>query len=88
MILLMPRLGPVPFDAGPSWAGLIPISGAQNETRKLFFWSVQLGISVLRLSTKDYVLRFWPTNNPANGDDLLFWTNGSSLDAWKSSETF
>ncbi|THH16251.1 hypothetical protein EW146_g4361 [Bondarzewia mesenterica] len=28
----------VPFDAGPSWAGLMPISGQANETRKLFFW--------------------------------------------------
>ncbi|KAA1474008.1 alpha/beta-hydrolase [Dentipellis sp. KUC8613] len=28
----------VPFDAGPSWSGLLPISGAKNETRKLFFW--------------------------------------------------
>ncbi len=28
----------VNFDAGPSWAGLLPISGARNETRKLFFW--------------------------------------------------
>ncbi|KAF8505431.1 Alpha/Beta hydrolase protein [Russula emetica] len=28
----------VNFDVGPSWSGLIPISGAANETRKLFFW--------------------------------------------------
>ena len=28
----------VNFDAGPSWAGLMPISSALNETRKLFFW--------------------------------------------------
>lgn len=28
----------VDFDAGPSWAGLMPISSAANETRKLFFW--------------------------------------------------
>ncbi|GJE99440.1 carboxypeptidase [Phanerochaete sordida] len=28
----------VDFDVGPSWAGLMPISGAANETRKLFFW--------------------------------------------------
>lgn len=51
------KIPEVNFDAGPSWAGLMPISGAQNETRKLFFW-------------------FWPTNNPANTKDLLFWTNG------------
>ncbi|KAF8261908.1 Alpha/Beta hydrolase protein [Lactarius quietus] len=28
----------VDFDVGPSWSGLIPISGAANETRELFFW--------------------------------------------------
>ncbi|KAF7331480.1 Carboxypeptidase [Mycena kentingensis (nom. inval.)] len=28
----------VDFNIGPSWSGLIPISGAANETRKLFFW--------------------------------------------------
>ncbi|KAI0061166.1 alpha/beta-hydrolase [Artomyces pyxidatus] len=32
------RIPDVPFDAGPSWAGLMPISSAKNETRKLFFW--------------------------------------------------
>lgn len=47
----------VHFDAGPSWAGLLPISSASNETRQLFFW-------------------FWPTTNPANSKDLVFWTNG------------
>lgn len=25
----------VDFDAGPSWAGLLPISGNANETRKV-----------------------------------------------------
>ncbi|KAI5118653.1 hypothetical protein M0805_002573 [Coniferiporia weirii] len=32
------RIPEVNFDAGPSWAGLMPITGAHNETRKLFFW--------------------------------------------------
>ncbi|PFH53772.1 hypothetical protein AMATHDRAFT_54267 [Amanita thiersii Skay4041] len=32
------KIPDVNFDAGPSWAGLMPISGAANETRKLFFW--------------------------------------------------
>ncbi|KAI0053271.1 alpha/beta-hydrolase [Auriscalpium vulgare] len=32
------KIPDVPFDAGPSWAGLLPISGNANETRKLFFW--------------------------------------------------
>ncbi|KZT13238.1 alpha/beta-hydrolase [Laetiporus sulphureus 93-53] len=28
----------VDFDVGPSWAGLLPISNAIDETRQLFFW--------------------------------------------------
>ncbi|KAH9927439.1 alpha/beta-hydrolase [Epithele typhae] len=32
------KIPDVNFDAGPSWSGLMPISGAANETRKLFFW--------------------------------------------------
>jgi len=32
------RIPEVDFDVGPSWAGLLPISGDVNETRKLFFW--------------------------------------------------
>ncbi|KAF8164723.1 alpha/beta-hydrolase [Crassisporium funariophilum] len=28
----------VDFDVGPSWSGLLPISGDKKETRKLFFW--------------------------------------------------
>jgi len=31
----IPEVG---FDVGPSWSGLMPISGNANETRKLFFW--------------------------------------------------
>ncbi|KAF9049928.1 indole-3-glycerol phosphate synthase-domain-containing protein [Panaeolus papilionaceus] len=51
------KIPDVKFDAGPSWSGLMPISGAKNETRKLFFW-------------------FWPTTDPVNTKDLVFWTNG------------
>ncbi|KAG8736653.1 hypothetical protein FRC10_009061 [Ceratobasidium sp. 414] len=32
------KIPEVDFDVGPSWAGLMPISGNANETRKLFFW--------------------------------------------------
>ncbi|KAJ7690713.1 alpha/beta-hydrolase [Mycena rosella] len=32
------KIPDVNFDAGPSWSGLLPISGDPNETRKLFFW--------------------------------------------------
>lgn len=30
----------VDFDVGESYAGLLPISSAPNETRQLFFWFV------------------------------------------------
>ena len=29
------RIPQVDFDVGPSWAGLLPISSAKNETRKV-----------------------------------------------------
>ncbi|KAF8671642.1 Alpha beta-hydrolase [Rhizoctonia solani] len=32
------KIPEVDFDVGPSWSGLMPISGNANETRKLFFW--------------------------------------------------
>ncbi|KAF5386264.1 hypothetical protein D9615_002305 [Tricholomella constricta] len=32
------KIPDVNFDAGPSWSGLMPISGDPDETRKLFFW--------------------------------------------------
>ncbi|KAG7090999.1 hypothetical protein E1B28_010066 [Marasmius oreades] len=32
------KIPEVNFDAGPSWSGLMPISGDPHETRKLFFW--------------------------------------------------
>lgn len=28
----------VDFDVGPSWAGLLPISNAPNETRQVLLW--------------------------------------------------
>jgi carboxypeptidase D len=28
----------VDFDVGESYAGLLPVSQAANETKKLFFW--------------------------------------------------
>ena len=34
------RLISIQFDIGESYAGLVPISSAANETRKLFFWYV------------------------------------------------
>lgn len=48
------KIPDVNFDAGPSWSGLMPISGAKNETRKLFFWFWPTADAA---NTKDLV--FW-----------------------------
>nr|GAT57790.1 carboxypeptidase Cpds [Mycena chlorophos] len=49
----------VNFDAGPSWAGLLPISGDPDETRKLFFW---FWPTTNASNTKD--LLFWTNGGP------------------------
>ncbi|KAJ7072612.1 alpha/beta-hydrolase [Mycena amicta] len=49
----------VNFDAGPSWSGLMPISGDPNETRKLFFW---FWPTTDAANTKD--LLFWTNGGP------------------------
>ncbi|KAI0689094.1 alpha/beta-hydrolase [Cytidiella melzeri] len=49
----------VDFDVGPSWAGLLPISNATNETRQLFFWFFPPGPQG---SADDIV--FWTNGGP------------------------
>ncbi|KAF7298105.1 Carboxypeptidase Cpds [Mycena chlorophos] len=49
----------VNFDAGPSWAGLLPISGDPDETRKLFFW---FWPTTNASNTKDLI--FWTNGGP------------------------
>ncbi|KAH8999463.1 alpha/beta-hydrolase [Lactarius akahatsu] len=49
----------VNFDVGPSWAGLIPISAAPDESRKLFFWFFPPG---LEGSLDDLI--FWTNGGP------------------------
>ncbi|RDB24738.1 hypothetical protein Hypma_007941 [Hypsizygus marmoreus] len=53
------RIPEVKFDAGPSWSGLMPISGDPNETRKLFFWFWPTNNAS---NTKD--LMFWTNGGP------------------------
>ncbi|KDR75252.1 hypothetical protein GALMADRAFT_211511 [Galerina marginata CBS 339.88] len=53
------KIPDVNFDAGPSWSGLMPISGAKNETRKLFFWFWPANNPS---DTKDLV--FWTNGGP------------------------
>jgi len=49
----------VNFDIGPSWAGLLPISSATNESRELFFWFFPPGPQG---SSDDLIL--WLTGGP------------------------
>ncbi len=39
----------VPFDIGESYAGLLPISSAANETRELFFWYAEASCRPFRI---------------------------------------
>jgi carboxypeptidase D len=67
----------VNFDAGPSWSGLIPISGATNETRKvrLFKLGNDTGGLELNLILLIFQLFFWffPPGPEGSLDDLIFW---------------
>lgn len=70
------RLTSIQFDVGESYAGLVPISSAANETRKLFFWYVlsrDNRVSVLRLPS---TFRFFPSTNPAATDEVVIWYGG------------
>ncbi|KAF5383431.1 hypothetical protein D9757_006170 [Collybiopsis confluens] len=49
----------VDFDPGPSWSGLLPISGDPNETRKLFFWFWPTN----NITNEDKLL-FWTNGGP------------------------
>ena len=42
----------VDFDIGESYAGLLPISSAANETRQLFFWYATCRERLLRSLTQ------------------------------------
>lgn len=67
----------VDFDVGPSWAGLIPISGAPNETRKVHFKLLGNSAGYFGSLAVLYVsqLFFWlfPPGPTGSLDDLIFW---------------
>ena len=65
------RLTTKQFDVGESYAGLVPISSAADETRKLFFWCVW-SIIFLRVVLTDEN-RFFPSTNPAATDEVVIW---------------
>ena len=46
----------VDFDIGPSWSGLIPISGAANETRKVLSFETFTDEGVVLLVSYSVIL--------------------------------
>lgn len=53
----------VNFDVGPSWSGLIPISGAANETRKVQLFNLGNTTDELRLNLFPVVLLVFPSGS-------------------------
>jgi carboxypeptidase D len=63
----------VEFDVGPSWAGLIPISGAANETRKVRLLETSTGYFGLALLISQLFFWFFPPGPTGSLDDFIFW---------------
>jgi carboxypeptidase D len=71
----------VKFDVGPSWSGLIPISAAANETRKVQFLGNSTGDFGSVLLTSQLFFWFFPPGPEGSLDDLILWY-AVYLDAW------
>ena len=63
----------VNFDVGPSWSGLIPISDAPNETRKVRLSVNVTGIFGLALLVPQLFFWLFPPGPEGSLDDLIFW---------------
>ena len=68
------KIPEVDFDVGPSWSGLIPISGAANETRKVQLFELPThGLRLNLLLVLQLFFWFFPPGPEGSLDDLLFW---------------
>ena len=65
------KIPDVDFDIGESYAGLLPISDAADETRKLFFWSARPPPEIPKPLLRHP--RFFPSSNPQASDEIALW---------------
>jgi carboxypeptidase D len=63
----------VNFDVGPSWSGLIPISQAKDETRKVQLYATSTSEFSLVLLMFQLFFWFFPPGPEGSLDDLIFW---------------
>jgi carboxypeptidase D len=67
----------VNFDVGPSWSGLMPISDAANETRKVRLFKSGNDTDGLELNSVLLIFQlffwFFPPGPEGSLDDLIFW---------------
>ena len=63
----------VNFDVGPSWSGLIPISSAANETRKVWLLETFTDNDFPLLPIPQLFFWFFPPGPEGSLDDLVFW---------------
>ena len=63
----------VEFDVGPSWAGLIPISGAANETRKVRLLETSTGYFDSALLISQFFFWLFPPGPTGSLDDFAVW---------------
>jgi carboxypeptidase D len=63
----------VNFDVGPSWSGLVPISAAANETRKVQLLGNSTGDFGLVFLISQLFFWFFPPGPLGSQDDLILW---------------
>ena len=66
------KIPQVDFDAGDSWAGLLPISSDPNETRKVCWCAYVQYPNDAKICPQLFFWYFPPTAK-GNENDLIFW---------------